>query len=64
MKIVVKIAKFARGVENEKKSITTRTRGKLIHMMVITQFITMCTCIPIMLLFMLLVIYYTFIKEI
>lgn len=64
MKIVVKIAKFARGVENEKKSITTGTRGKLIHMMVITQFITMCTCIPIMLLFMLLVIYYTFIKEI
>lgn len=33
-------------------------------MMVITLFITMFTCIPIMLLFMLLVIYYTFIKEI
>lgn len=33
-------------------------------MMGITLFITMCTYIPIMLLFMLLVIYYPFIKEI
>lgn len=64
MKIVVKIVKFVCGVENEKKCIIIRIRGKLIYMMVIILFIMMCICIFIMFLFMFLVIYYIFIKEI